>query len=666
MKMKENDNHCRKHNSHNSPGHHTEKSIPKWIATLGFLFALLLSFTACTKKKGIDAMLNRADSLMNLRPDSALALLEKMNHEDLLHKKTDRMRYLLLLTQAQNKTYAMMPDDSIFEEVVDYYDKHGSSNDKMLAHYLHGCISRDLNNAPKALERYMEAAAFADTTSTDCDYSTLLGIYGQMANIFFRQNLPKEEIQALQKAQEYSLKAGNIRNYIKSIELLVRPYYNLHDTTAIIETTFRAHDLYLKNGFSQEAASVYPTAIFIRLKQGRYKEARSMMEDFERHSGLFTNGEIEPSRRQYEYSRGMYFEGIHQLDSAERHYRKAIDYGYQFEGSKGLLTLYCTKGELDSVRKYSILYLQSINDKFAQLQTEAVLEMKSLYDYTQSRKEADSQKRNAERLKATLLMLLLVGFLSTLLAIFAYKSYKKRKEKEIERLTVSYTLSMERLDEQNRQLNEIEKDIETIRQLREWATTLQERIDGNDENGVSKRREEQEHVNMAGDIFRLLHQMDEMIKDRDMLLTEKQTKIDKLTQENRDVEARLALLKGYDRLLKLDEGQMVQIFKNMADENINVRKPSEQDWTALKKHVQIQDPKFYIDIKERHGLSELELRTTLLVTLGFSNQELKTIFGKSDQRITNIKADINRKLFQQERASRLLFNIIQKYGKISY
>ena len=160
------------------------------------------------------------------------------------------MRCLLLLAKAQNKVYATMPTDSIFEEVVAYYDRHGSSNDQVLAHYLHGCISRDLNDAPKALERFMEAVALADTTASDCDYATLYGVYGQMATLFFRQNLPREEIQALEKAKEYSLKAGNILNYIKCIELQVRPYYTLDDTAAIIRTTYQARDLYLKNGYT--------------------------------------------------------------------------------------------------------------------------------------------------------------------------------------------------------------------------------------------------------------------------------------------------------------------------------------------------------------------------------------------------------------------------------
>lgn len=210
---------------------------------------ILMSLAACERHLGRDKFFVMADSLMDSRPDSALLLLEAMGVDSSSFDKKESMRWSLLKAKAQNKAFAPMPSDSVFLDVVRYYDRCGYNNDRVLAHYLFGCIARDRNDAPQALERYMEAAAIADTTEADCDYATLLGIYGQMADIYYRQNLPKEEIWALSMAGEYSLKAGNVRNYIKCIELLVRPYYELDDTAGIFEATFHAHDLYFKNGF---------------------------------------------------------------------------------------------------------------------------------------------------------------------------------------------------------------------------------------------------------------------------------------------------------------------------------------------------------------------------------------------------------------------------------
>ena len=153
----------------------------------------------------------------------------------------------------------------------------------------------------------------------------------------------------------------------------------------------------------------------------------------------------------------MYFEGINQLDSAEYHYRKALAYGFQFEGCKGLLSLYSTKGNLDSVKKYAPLYVQSVDEAAAKLQTEAVLKMKSLYDYTQSRKEAENQKRKAERFKASLLMILLLS----LCGLFILRNRKNKvinqKIRAIELLQDTIAQIEERNEAPNDRLDEFEK-----------------------------------------------------------------------------------------------------------------------------------------------------------------------------------------------------------------
>ena len=78
-----------------------------------------------------------------------------------------------------------MISEKQFQSVTDYYDRNGTSNEKMLAHYLMGCIHRDQNDAPKTIECFQNAIECADTLDRECDHSTLMRIYGQMANIFF-------------------------------------------------------------------------------------------------------------------------------------------------------------------------------------------------------------------------------------------------------------------------------------------------------------------------------------------------------------------------------------------------------------------------------------------------------------------------------------------------
>ena len=94
------------------------------------------------------------------------------------------MRSLLQQAQKQNQDYIPFTTDSIGKILVRYYDRHGSNNDKMLAHYVLGCMYRDMNEAPMALQCYQDAIDKSDTTRADCDYGLLCRINGQIAELF--------------------------------------------------------------------------------------------------------------------------------------------------------------------------------------------------------------------------------------------------------------------------------------------------------------------------------------------------------------------------------------------------------------------------------------------------------------------------------------------------
>ena len=98
------------------------------------------------------------------------------------------------------------------------------------------------------------------------------------------------------------------------------------------------------------AAQVYPTAIYFSLIEGDYNKAKSYMNIFENQSGLFdSNGNIRSGREHYYYSKGLYYIGVWDVDSAEYYYRKLIPYGYLYEAYKGLLSVYTSRKETDSI-----------------------------------------------------------------------------------------------------------------------------------------------------------------------------------------------------------------------------------------------------------------------------------------------------------------------------
>ena len=157
-------------------------------------------------------------------PDSALAILDSAESKVGEYSKADRMRYQLLKAEAMNKSFVDFTTDSVMLEVARYYDRHGSSNEKMKAHYLLGCTYRDMGEAPMALQCYNDAVGKADTLSQDCDYVTLYKIYGQIADVLEAQVMPDEQLDALRQYSKYALKAGDIYEHIRGNEFMAIAY----------------------------------------------------------------------------------------------------------------------------------------------------------------------------------------------------------------------------------------------------------------------------------------------------------------------------------------------------------------------------------------------------------------------------------------------------------
>ena len=106
----------------------------------------------------------------------------------------EQMRQRLADVQACNQA------DTVFssrwlptvDSLVDYFDSHGTPNERLVAHYLQGRVYHDMGEAPQAIEEYHRAVECADTTSTDCVYDLLAKVHGQAASLFMEQLMPNE------------------------------------------------------------------------------------------------------------------------------------------------------------------------------------------------------------------------------------------------------------------------------------------------------------------------------------------------------------------------------------------------------------------------------------------------------------------------------------------
>ena len=101
-----------------------------------------LSLLACSEHKANDLAtrsmspretLSRAEAMMTQAPDSALILLEDLS-KGALRGRENRAHFALLYSQALDKNYIDLANDSIIRVAVDYYAPRKDNNRKMLSY----------------------------------------------------------------------------------------------------------------------------------------------------------------------------------------------------------------------------------------------------------------------------------------------------------------------------------------------------------------------------------------------------------------------------------------------------------------------------------------------------------------------------------------------------
>ena len=128
-----------------------------------FICCGLLGMAGCGNRvhhRIIRHQLDSAEALIHRRPDSALRIVYSAD-TTLLSMRKDRARYALLRTMAEDKNYIDKSDDSLIRIAQEYYEKHGTDQDKMLSWYYLGIIQKNGANYTDAILSFEKAENFA-------------------------------------------------------------------------------------------------------------------------------------------------------------------------------------------------------------------------------------------------------------------------------------------------------------------------------------------------------------------------------------------------------------------------------------------------------------------------------------------------------------------------
>ena len=586
-----------------------------------------------------DAVLSQIDTLMEAHPDSALQRLDSIRSLKESWPKRLRMRYDLLEAKAQNKAFVDFTSDSIAKEFTKYYDSHGTANERMMAHYLLGCVYRDLGEAPHAVDCYLDAISLADTTSKDCDFNTLSVVYSQMAVVYYDQLLLSNSIEAYRNASHFAFLAHNNKFGILDLEGIACAYILLNKEDSAEFLLKEVQQLYQKYGYTNNALQSSTKLLHMYVeKLEKQNESKLIIDKYDKESEFFdANHELLPSKRQFYYYKGKFFETANQLDSAEYYYRKVFRPNMDFVSLnpmyEGLLSVFKKRHQSDSIAKYAQLYCEVNDSSIAKKDQDLTAQMAASYNYNRYQKEALENEKIAHHTQIILISIL-IGV--AVVAFILYTIWRNHLKKQ-ERLRAEYTKAAE----------EYEKNMRTMHLL---DSAYQEVI-----NAMKKELSKTKSENQS----RLEAITSKYEKSKSELEEENRKLVDSIKR----LEKQETISDYLKKTNELMDSEIVKHIKELEQKPLSTL--TKDDWNMLNAEIATYFPSIIHDLNSLPKITDQKIRVCFLVILKIQDSCIANWLDLKANRISNIKSELNQELFGENSARTLYNNLRQRYNIIS-
>ena len=553
--------------------------------------------------------------------------------------RRDRMQGELLRAPRMNKEYIDFTTDSVMKEVAAYYDRHGTPNERMEAHYLLGCTYRDMGEVPRAVDCYLDAVACADTTAADCDFYTLASIHAQTAELYHQQLLLSYEIEERRKACYYNYVAKDTLHALYEWSVIAGAYImeGKSDSAEII--LFDVSNEYMENGFAQQAllTSTLLMSIYAE-KPEKANELKELIDKYEAESEFFDeNHELPPGKRLFYGYKAKWFDTANRLDSAEFYFRKMQQPGMPWSSKcymyNGLLGIFEKQGKSDSIAKYAKLYCEASDSSVAVKDQETVSIMAASYNYNSIQKEAFENERKVIRRNFFIAIMTICTVLVAIIGWRKFSQYRKtqrHKQQELER---------RHKEEQERQKYAYEDGLKRL----------------TDKHHKEKENLEAEYVRKGKDM-ELRHR-----KEREELQRMYAKENNSLIEELKSAKEKESLYSGIENAKNFADTEICKKFVALSKSPL--KKPTDSDWKKLTSSFSYYYPQLYKDVCQIHSKKNtLRIRICILTVMGIANKEQSSLLDETKQNITNNTAAINEALFGEKVARTFYTNLKSRYN----
>ena len=275
--------------------------------------ALLVACISCHHSTTQDILLQQANSLIQVAPDSSLCLLKKIKQPELMNKRK-RAEYALLLTQAIDKCYLEHKTDSLILTAVNFYKQQSDKNQKAKSYFYLGRVYQDNNNILGAIKAYLNAIEMLPTNK---DLKVL--IYDNLAACYKEQNQYEKAMEMYKKSYFISSLQKEDNTILHSIRGIAS-IYSLQDSLQIALDYYQKALLLLENeNDSMWTSTIYCDMARVYEANGKYiiaqKYINQSLKNTPTHDNLSVNY----------YWKGKILYQLNRYDSASYYFKKALE-----------------------------------------------------------------------------------------------------------------------------------------------------------------------------------------------------------------------------------------------------------------------------------------------------------------------------------------------------
>lgn len=560
-----------------------------------FIIILFISILSCEQRNtALQNDLYQAEKLMESRPDSVRTLLLHLQSKIEDANRADRMKYILLSTEADDKCFVNHPSDSAILEAAAYYDHNGTPLQRMKSYYLLGRIYSDMQFTGEALNSFRKALEIEckDDTTT---YTVRARASNHIGHTYMYQGLYRDALPYFYKSYYFAKLAKN-----KSIVV-----FALRDIGRSLYTQGQTRKGLAYYEYAASVARKTKQEELYKMVMGELSDDYRKIRDYARakRALILGNGLLDAESLYPHYvCWANYYRDIGKTDSAIYFYSKCIQSPNNSIAKKAALSLadiYADRGDYKRVFPYFEKYAANAD---ALNQKESV-KNQNLIKVLNNKLRIEQENL---LLKERTLTLKLVGvtisaaFIIAIILVFYYLRNKKlqylNQEERLKRV-------MSVMEQNSRQ--KLQENSEKIKMLRDQLLSSQVQNDN-----LHKRFIQLEKESLQGENRRI-----EAEHERQTILQQR--------------------LSSSDLYLK---------FYQMAKSH---QKASDDDFNQLAELIDEMYDNFTHRLIELYPyINEKEMRICLLIKIGLTPTQISDIVCSSNSGISMIRQRLYMKIFQ--------------------